>query len=139
MMAKLWKILALNCSSVQFKCSVMSNSLQPHELHQASQSSTISQSLLKLTSTEPVMPSNHLIFYRPPHLLPSIFLSFRVFSNESVLCIRWPKNWSFSFSISLSNEYSGLTSFTIDWFALLAVHGTLTSLLQHRSWKASVL
>ena len=101
--------------------------------------SIISQSLLKLMSIEPVMPSNHLILCDPFLLLPSIFPSSRVFSNESALCIRWPKYWSFSFSISLSNEYSGLISFRIDWFDLLAVQGTLKSLLQHHSSKASVL
>ena len=104
---------------------------------QASLSFTISQSLLKLMSTESVMPSNHLILCHPLLLLPSIFLSIRVFSSESVLCIRWPKNWSFS--ISPSSEYSGLISFTIDWFDLLAVKGTLKSLLQHHSSKASIL
>ena len=83
--------------------------------------------------------SNHLILCRPLLLLPSVFPSIRVFSNESVLCIRWPKFWSFSFSISLSNEYSGLISFRIDWFDLLGVQGTLKSLLQHHSLKASVL
>ena len=87
---------------------------------------TISRSLLKLMSIELVMPSNHFIFCRPL-LLPSIFPSIRVFSNESVLCIRWPKYWSFSFSISSSNEYSGLISFRIDWFDLLAGQGTLKS------------
>ena len=85
------------------------------------------------------MPSNHLIIYRPLLLPPSIFPSIRVFSSESVLCIRWPKYWSFSFSISPSNEYSGLISFRIDWFDLLAVQGTLKSLLQHHSSKESVL
>ena len=85
------------------------------------------------------MPSNHLILCRPLLLLPSIFPSIRVFSNESALCIRWPKYWSYSFSISPSNEYSGLISFRIDWFDLLAVQGTLKSLLQHHSSKASVL
>ena len=85
------------------------------------------------------MPSNHLIFCRPLLLLPSIFPSIRVFSNESVLCIRWPKYWSFSFSISPSSEYSGLISFRRDWFDLLAVQGTLKSLLQHHSSKASIL
>ena len=100
--------------------------------HQASLSITSSRSLLKFMSIKSVMPSNHLIFCRPLLLLPSIFPSIRVFSNESVLCIRWPKDWSFSFSIS---EYSGLISFTIDWFDLLAVQGTLRSLLQHRSSK----
>ena len=89
--------------------------------------STNSQSLLKLMSIELVMPSNRLILYRPLLLLPSIYPSIRVFSEESVLCIRWPKYWSFSFSISLPNEYSGLTSFRIDWFDLLAVQETLKS------------
>ena len=90
-------------------------------------------------SIESVMPSNHLIFCCPLLLLPSIFPSIRVFSNESALRIRWPKYWSFSFSISHSNEYSGLISFRIDWLALLAVQGTLKSLLQHPSSKASIL
>ena len=90
-------------------------------------------------SVESVMPSNHLILRRPLLLLPSIFPSIRVCSNESVLHIRWPKYWSFSFSISPSNEYSGLISFRIDWFDLLAVQGTLKSLLQHHSSKASIL
>ena len=85
------------------------------------------------------MPSNHLILYRPLLLLPSIFRSIRVFSNESALRIRWPKDWSFSFSISPSNEYSGLISFRTDWLDLLAVQGTLKSLLQHHSLKASIL
>ena len=106
---------------------------------QASLSFTISWSLLKLISVESVMPSNHLILCRPLLLPPSIFPSIRVFSNESVLCIRWPKYWSFSFSISPSNQYSGLISFRIDWFDLLAVQGTLKSLLQHCSSKASIL
>ena len=92
--------------------------------HQASLSITNSKSLLKLTSIELVMPSNHLILCHPLLLLPSIFPSIRVCSNESVLCIRWPKYWSFSFIISPSNEYSGLSSFRIDWFNLLAVQGT---------------
>ena len=105
--------------------------------HQASLSFTISQNLLKLTSIELVMPSNQLILCHPLLLLPSILPSIRVFSNESVLRIRWPKYWSFSFSISSSNEYSGLISFRIDWFDL-AVQGTLKSLLQHHSSKASV-
>ena len=98
-----------------------------------------SGSLLKLMSAELVMPSNHLILCLPLLLLPSIFPSIRVFSNESVLHIRWPKYWSFSFSISPSNEYSGLISFRMDWLYLLAVQGTLKSLLQHRSSKASIL
>ena len=106
---------------------------------QASLSIINSQSLLKLTSIESVMPSNHLILCWPRLLLPSMFPSIRVFSNESVLCIRWPKFWSFSFNISLSNEYSGLISFRMDWLDLLAVQGTLKSLLQHHSSKASIL
>ena len=109
------------------------------EAHQASLSITNSRSLLKLMSIELVMPSNHLIFCRPLSLLPSIFPSIRVFSDESVLHIRWPKYWSFSFSISPSNEYSGLISFRMDWLDLLAVQGTLKSLLQHYSSKASIL
>ena len=106
--------------------------------HQASLSITNCQSLLKLMSIESVMPSNHLILCRPLLLLPSIFPSIRVFSNESVLRIRWPKYRSFGFSISPSNEYSGLISFRIDWLDLLAVQGTLKSLLQHHSSKASI-
>ena len=105
--------------------------------HQASLSFAISQSLLKLMSMESVMPSNHLILSRPLLLLPSIFPSIRVFSNEFAPCIRWPKYQRYqSFSISLSNEYSGLISFRIDWFELLAVQRTLKSLLQHHSSKA---
>ena len=107
--------------------------------HQDSLSFTISWDLLKLFSVESVMPSNHLILCHPLLLLPSIFPSIRVFSNESALRIRWPKHWSFSLSISPSNEYSELISFRIDWFDLLAVQGTLKSLLQHHSFKASVL
>ena len=100
---------------------------------------TISWSLLKLMSSESVMPSSHLILCYILLLLPSILPSIRVFSSELVLCIKWPKYWSFSFSISPSNEYSGLISFRIDWLDLLAVQGTLKSLLQHHSSKASVL
>ena len=107
--------------------------------HQASLSITNSQSLLKFMSIESVMPFNHLILCCPTLLLPSIFSSIRVFSNESFLHIRWPKYWYFSFSISPSNEYSGLISFGVDWFDLLAVQGTLKSLLQHHSSKASIL
>ena len=106
---------------------------------QASLSNTNSQSLLKLTSIESVIPSNHLILCHPFLFPPSIFPSIRVFANESVLHIRWPKNWSFSFNISPSNEYSGLISFRMDCFDLLAVQGTLKSLLQHHSSKASIL
>ena len=105
---------------------------------QASLSIANSQSLLKLTSIELVMPSNHLILCHPFLLLPSIFPCIRVFSNESVLHIRWPKYWSFSFSMSTSNEYSGLISFRMDWLDLLTVQGTLKSLLQHHSSKASL-
>ena len=107
--------------------------------HQASLSIANSQSLLKLMSIESVMPSNHLIFCCPLLLPPSIFSSIRVFSNGSVLHIRWPKYWSFSFSISPSSEYSGLISFRMDWLDLLAIQGTLKSLLQHHSSKASIL
>ena len=106
---------------------------------QASMSTTNSHSLLKLMSIKSVMPSSHLILCRPFLLLPSIFPSIRVFSKESVLCIRWPKYWSFSFSISPCNEYSGLISFRMDWLNLPAVQGTLKSLLQHHSSKASIL
>ena len=125
--------------SVQFSCSVVSDSLQPHGWqHQDSLSISNSQSLLKLMSIESVMPSNHLILCHPL-LLPSIFPSIRVFSNESVLSIRWPKCWSFSFSISPSKKYSGLISFRMDWLDLLAVQGILKSLIQHHSSKASIL
>ena len=106
---------------------------------QTSLSITNSWSLLKLMSIESVMPSNHLILCRPLLLLPSIFPSIRVFSNESALRIGWPKYWRLSFNISPSNEYSGLISFRMDWLNLLAVQGTLKSLLQHHSSKASVL
>ena len=100
---------------------------------------TISRSLLKLISIESVMPSNHLLLCHPLLLLPSVFPSIRVFSNESALHIMWPSYWSFSFSISPSNEYSGLISFRIDWFDLLAVQGTLKSVLQHHNSKAWIL
>ena len=106
---------------------------------QASLSSSNSWSLPKLMSMESVKPSNHLILCHPLLLPPSIFPSIRVFSNESVLCIRWPKYWSFNFSISPSDEHSGLISFRIDWFDLLAVQGTLKSLLQYHSSKSSIL
>ena len=122
-------------SSVRSSHSVMSDSLQPPQIaaHQASLSIINTQSLLKLVSIESVMPSNHLILCRPLLLPSSIFPSIRVFSNESVLHIRWPKYWSFSFNISPSNEYSGLISFRMDWLDLLAVQETLKSLLQHHS------
>ena len=106
---------------------------------QVSLSITNSQSLLKPMSIESEMPSSHLIFCRPLLLPPSIFSTIRVFSNESVLHIRWPKYWHFSFSISPSNEYSGLISFKMDWLDILAVQGTLKSFLQHHSSKASIL
>ena len=107
--------------------------------YQASLSITNSWSLLRLTFSESVMPSNHLIVCHPPLLLPSIFPSIRVFSSESALRIRWPKYWTFSLSISPSNEYPGLISFRMDGLDLLAVQGTLKSLLQHHSSKASIL
>ena len=105
----------------------------------SSLSFTIFRSVLKLMSTELVMPSNHLILCHPLFLLPSIFPSIRAFSKESALSIRWPKYWCISFSISPSNEYSGLISFRMDWLDLLAVQGTLKSLLQHHSSKESIL
>ena len=131
-------------SSVQFSLSFMSNSFVSIATPwtaacQASLSFTNSQSLLKLMSFESVMPSNYLILCHPLLLLPSIFPRIRVFCNGSVLHIRWPKYWNFSFSISPSNKYSGLISFRIDWFDLLAVQGTLKSLLQYHSSKASIL
>ena len=126
--------------SVQSSRSVMSDSWRPMDCstpgfpvhHQLPE-------LAQIMSAESVMPSNLLILCHPLLLLPSIFPSIRVFSNESVFHIRWPKNWSFSFSISPSNEYSGLISFRTDWFGLLEVQGTLKSLLQHHSSKASIL
>ena len=123
-----------------FSHSVVSDSLQPHGLQYTRlPCPSLSPSLLKLMSIESVMPSNHLILCHPHLLQPSIFPTSRVFSNESVLCIRYPKYWSFSFSISPSNEYSGLSSFKKDWFDLFAVQGTLKSLLQQHSSKASSL
>ena len=119
-------------SSVQFSRSVVSKSLRPHESqHTRPPSITNSRSLLKLMSIELVMPSSHLILCHPLLLLPPILPSIRVFSNESTLCIRWPKYWSFSCSIRPSNEHPGLISFRMDWLDLLAVQGTLKSLLQH--------
>ena len=120
-------------SSVQFFMTPWTTALQ------ASLKFTISQSLFTLMSIELVMPSNHLILCRPLLLLPSNFPSIRIFSSESALYIRWPEYWSFSFSISPSNEYPGLISFRMDWLDLLAVQGTLNSLLQHHNLKASVL
>ena len=127
-------------SSVQFSHSVMSNSATPWTAaRQASLSITSSRSLLKLISIELVMPSNHLILCRPLLLLAAIPPSIRVFSNESTLRMRWPKYWSFSFSIIPSKEHPGLISFRMDWVDLLAVQGTFKSLLQHHSSKASIL
>ena len=133
--------MSLNTNAVQFGCSVMSDSLQmQHGLQHVRPPcpSPTPQGLLKLMSIESVMPSNHLILCHPLLLLPLIFLSIRVFSNKSVLH-RWPKYWSFSFSISPSNKYSGLISFRMDWFDLPAVQGALKSLLQQHSSKASIL
>ena len=127
--------------SVQFSHSVVSDTLQPHGLQHLRLPcpSPTPRACSKLMSIKLVMPSNHLILCHPFLLLLSIFPSIRVFFNESVLHIRWPKYWSFSFSISPSNEYSGLVSFRIDWFDLFAVQGTLKSLLQHHNSKASIL
>ena len=122
-----------------FSRSVVSNSLTPWTAARQALSFTSSWSLLKLMSIEEVMPSNHLILCHPLLFLPSIFPRIRVFSNDSALHIKWPKYWSFSFSISPSNECSGLISFWMDWLDLLAVQGTLKSLLQHHSSKASIL
>ena len=126
--------------SDQISRSGMSNSLRPHGLpHTRLPCPSPTPGAYSNSSTESVMPSNHLILCCSLLLLPSIFPSIRVFSNESVLHIRWPKYWSFSFSISPSNEYSGLISFRMDWFDLPAGQGTLKSLLQHHSSKASIL
>ena len=130
----------IKTASVQFSHWVVSNSVSPWTAAcQASLSITKSWSLPKLMSIESVMPSNHLILCCPLLLLPSIFPIIMVFSNESVIHIRWPKYWNFSFYISPSNEYSGLISFIMDWLDFLAVQGTLKSLLQHHSSKASIL
>ena len=127
--------------SVQFSCSVVSDSLRPHESQHARPpwSITISRSSLRLRSIRCVMPSSHLILGRPLLLLPPIPPSIRVFSNESTLRVRWPKYWSFSFSISPSNEPPRLISFRMDWLDLLVVQGTLKSLLQHHRSKALIL
>ena len=133
-------LFLLNQFSVSSVCSVVSDSATLWTAGcQASLSITNSWNLLKLMSIASMMPSTHLILCYLLLLLPSIFPSIRVFSNELVHCIRWPKYWSFSFSISPSNEYSGLISFRIDWLDLLAVQGTLKSLLQQHSSKASIL
>ena len=125
---------------IQFSLSVVSNSVTPWTAAlQASLSTTNSRSLLKLMSIEAVMPSNHLILCRPLLFPPSIIPSIRVFSRESVLCIRWSNHWRFSFSISPSNDYSGLISHRMDWLDLLTVHETLKSLLQHHSSKPSII
>ena len=139
-----WKTIGLVTKSCCCSAAkIMSNSLQSHELQHTRlpwlSSLTIFLSLLKLMSIESLMPSNHLILCHPLLLLPSSSPGIRIFSIESALRIRWPKYWSFSFSISLSNEYSGLISFRMDWFDLLAVQGTLKSLLQHHSSKAFIL
>ena len=126
----------LSFSSVAQSCPTLCN---PRDWQHASPSITNSQTLLRLMSTKSVIPPNHLIFYCLLLLMPSIFPNIRVFSNESVLHIRWPKYWSFSSSISPSNEHSGLISFRIDWLDLLAVQGTLKSFLQHHSSNASIL
>jgi len=139
------KYFFYHASSVQFSHSVVSDSLQPHELQHARNRSmpgfpiTNSQSPPKPVFIELVKPSNHLILCCPLLLLPPIFPSIRVFSNESALHIRWPKYWSFSFNIRPSSERPGLISFRMDWLDLLAVQGTLKSLLQHHSSKASIL
>ena len=134
------KIRCYSFSSVQFSRSVVSDSLQPHgSQHQASLSITNSQSSPKLTSIESVMSSSHLILCRPLLLLSSSFQSIRVFSNKSALHIRCPKYWSFCFKINPSNEHPGLISFRMDWLGILAVQGTLKSLLRHHSSKASIL
>ena len=128
-------------SSVQFSCSVMSDSLRPHESQHARPPCPSSTPRVHSNShpSSRLMPSSHLILCRPFLLLPPIPPSIRVFSNESTLCMRWPKYWSFSLTISPSNEHPGLISFRMDWLDLLAVQGTLKSLLQHHSSKASIL
>ena len=132
----------MTCFSLHFCCSVVQlGPILCNPMDYSMPSSlffTAYQSLLKFMSIESVMPSNHIILCYPFLLLPSIFPSIRVFSNESALHIKWPKNWSFSFSISHSNEYSELSSFRIDWFDLLAVQGTLKSLPRHHSSKGSI-
>ena len=133
-------LLQVQFSSVQLLSLVrLFATHEPHTAHQASLSITNSRSLSKLTSIESMMPSNHLILCHLLLLLPSVFPSIRVFSSESVLCIRWPKYWSFSLNISPSNEHSGLISFRMNWLDLHGVQGTLKSFLQHYSSKASIL
>ena len=130
---------SVQLSSVAQSCLTLCDATRWIAARQASLSITSSQSSPKPMSIESVMPSSHLILCRPLLLLPSIFPSIRVFSNESALHIRWPKDWSFSFSIIPSNEHRGLSSFRMDWLDLLAVQGTLKSLLQHHSSKTSIL
>ena len=132
-------IQSLNISSVQSLSHVRLFATSSTAVHQASLSITNSRGLPKLISIELLMPSSHLILCHPLLLLPSIFPSIRAFSNESALLMRWPKYWSFSFNISPPNEHPGLISFRMDWLDLLAVQGTLKSLLQYHSWKASIL
>ena len=132
-------LVSVQFSSVQWLSHVRLFATPWIAARQASLSITNSRSSLKLTSIESVMPSSHLILCRPLLLLPPIPPSIRVFSNESTLCMRWPEYWSFSFSISPSKEHPGLISFRMDWLDLLAVQGTLKSLLQHHSSKASIL
>ena len=134
-----WRVLSIQFSPVQSLSRVWLFATPWNGARQAYLSITNSRSLLRLTSIESVMPSNHLILCRPLLLPPSVFPSIRVFPSESVLRIRWPKYWSFSFSISPSNEFSGRISFRMDWFDLLADKGTLKSLLHHHSSKASIL
>ena len=133
------RLCYIHISSVQFSRSVVSDTLRPHESQhvKASLSITNSQNSLRLMSIESVMPSSHLILGHP--LLPPIPPSIKVFSYESTLCMKWPKYWSFSFSIIPSKEIPGLISFRMDWLGLLAVQGTFKSLLQHHSSKASIL
>ena len=133
-------VISISIISVQFSHSVVSNSLRPHESqHARLPCPSPTPSSLRLPSIESVMPSSHLILCRPLLLLPLIPPSIRVFSNESTLCMRWPKYWSFSFSTIPSKEIPGLISFRMDWLDLLAVQGTLKSLLQHHTSKASIL
>ena len=137
----MWSVITPRFSSVSSVAQLCPTLCDPCEVFvacEASLSITISQSLLKLMSIESVTPSNHLILCRPL-LLPPVFPSIRVFSDESTLCIRWPKYWSSSFSISPSSEHPGLISLRMDWVDLLAVQGTLKSLLQHHNSKASIL
>ena len=129
----------LICSSVQFSHSVVPNTLRPHGLQHSRLPCPLPTPGAWSNSCPLMMPSNYLMLFGPLLLLPSIFLSIRIFSNESVLYIKWPKYWSFTFSISPSNEYSGLISFRIDWLDLLALQGTLKSLLQHHGSKTSIL